>query len=347
MKEIFGFSLIKILTFSALVWLSPNSYGSANLGESWENRINLDNNVDVRISRLLNARPEHFRHERNVNLKERKRNMLKDEDLYESVSLNKMKNKPNAREQMQDPRFHGRPDKAPSKLKHGEHPGKRNDKLANGKIHRRSKNDSDEDQDDNFLKEPEDGYYRREDNTDYREGSTEYKKPPNNNNNQAVQKKPEVNNKNIVKLPPPPNGKVPQYMMEYYDYSKVKRGLKEKLTNMLNKMDVQFQLEFMRYLKGRKHTAEREFLELRGRKEKLAYYFKRYRVFLPIMTQSTIFSIFLLLALTATTIAAPMTVMSFITGEILLNLMYYYLKEFIKIRKIHNTFKKHGVIIKK
>ncbi|GAB65597.1 VIR-like CYIR protein [Plasmodium cynomolgi strain B] len=345
MKEIFGFSLIKILTFSALIWISPNSYGSANLGESWENRININNKLDVRNSRLLNARYEKNRHERNVNLKEGKHNMLKDEDHYERRSPNKMKNKPNTREQMQDLRFRDRHDKSQSKTKHGDHSGRRNDKLSNEKIDRRSKDNADRDQDDSFLKEPEDGYYRREENVQYGEGRTEFKKPPNNNVTE-IQKKPEVNNKNLENLPPPPNGKAPQ-MVEYYEYSKTKKGLKEKLVNILNKMDVQFQLEFIRYIKGKKHVTEREFLVLRGKREKIAYYFKRYKIFLPLIVQTTIFLIFLLLALTSNSAPIAMTIMAFITGELLLNLLYYYLKEYIKIRKIHKTFKKHGVIIKK
>ncbi|ANQ07076.1 Uncharacterized protein PCOAH_00013190 [Plasmodium coatneyi] len=343
MKEIFWFPLIKILTFSALVWISPNSYRSAILGELWENRIGLNDKLDVRNSRLLSGSCTDSTHENSVNLKERKHNMLKDEDHYDGRSPSRMRNKPNAREQTQDPRFRGKPDKLTSKTKNDNHFGRRKDKITNEKIHRRSKDTSDVDEDDNFLKEPDDGYYRREENVEYGVGNTEYKKPTD-SNVQGIQKKPEVNNKDLEKLPLPPNENVPN-MLEYYDYSKVKKCVMEKLINALKKMDVQFQLKFMRYMKARNYSAEREFLELRSGKEVISYYFRRNKIMLPLVIQTLIFSVFLVLTATITNAFIAMFVMSCISGELFLNLCYYYLKAYMRVRRIRRTFKKHGVKI--
>lgn len=343
MKEIFLFPLIKILTFSALIWISPNSYRSAISGELWENRIDLYDKLDLRNSRLLSERWKQYRHERNVNLKERKHNMLKDEDHYDERFPSSMRNKPNPREHTDNPGFSEKTDKLTSRSKYGNHFGRRKDKIANEKIHRTSKGNSEIDEDDNYLKEPDDGYYMREGNVEYGGGNKEYKKPPNNNVH-GIQSKSGMNNKNLEKLPRPPNENVP-YTLEYYHYSKVKRGVMEKFVNALKKMDVQFQLKFMRYMKARNYSAEREFLELRSRKEVISYYFRRYKIMLPLIMQTVIFSIFLVLALT-TSVIGPMFIMSCITGELLLNLSYYYLKAYIRIKKIHRNFRQHGVKIK-
>ncbi|KJP85040.1 hypothetical protein AK88_05324 [Plasmodium fragile] len=345
MKKIFGLPLIRILTLSALVWVTPNCYGSTNLWESWEHRINLNKKLDVKNSRLLCGRHEHFAHRRNVNLKGKKYNVLEDEDHYGRGSLNKTKNKPNARDEMQDMRFRDKPDKSGSRKKRGGHFEKRKDKFINEKINTGSNASTYGNEDDNFLKEPEDGYYRREENVDYWEGLIECKELPSNDVHE-IQKKPEVSNKDLVNLPVPPNNKDLQ-VAEHYDYYRIKKCICDKFINLLSKIDIQFQIEFMRYIKAKNYSAEREFLELRSRKDKIFYYFRRHKVFLPLIIQANIFSVFLLLFLSTSFASVAMAIMSIITGQFLLYMSYYYLKGYIRIRKMHRTFKKHGVIMGK
>ncbi|GAW84277.1 variable surface protein [Plasmodium gonderi] len=330
-----SFCLIKIFTLTAVVWIHQSLYETVTFGKSWEKIMCQDSRPESPVIRSLGGRTESYRHERDPHLKDINFNMLKDAGNHVRRE-NNMRNRKNHLEESYDPRYRDRYEKSADKFKQGDNYEK---KSYGGKRNRKSKENYCREKADSYLKEPDDGYYRKED-ADFGSRGCNNRKSSNDNcrepkcDVEKYDKNSGMENIDNTKC---------LRELEYYDYSKVKKCLSEKAVNIFKKMDAQFQMELLRFIKNKNNVTEIEFLEFRSKKERYLYYLKRNKVFLPLIAQTIFFLLFLILAYTTNpSVSTAMGIICIIAGEMLLALSYYYFKKYLSVRKIHKTYKKIG-----
>ncbi|EUD64327.1 hypothetical protein C922_05286 [Plasmodium inui San Antonio 1] len=194
----------------------------------------------------------------------------------------------------------------------------------------------------NFLREPEDDYYRTPRGFRCPSGYEGNNKPMN-KGPQTMKKTPDLEPQALNGDRRRRSKNIPE-VLEYYHRSYKRNGLRTRIKRLIKRIDLRFQLKLMRYMKGRKYSVESEFLELRGGGGKLAYYYREYGVLLTLII-ATVELLICLLGLLVPGLYSLSIAACIIIGGLFVSILYYYIRTYCKIKKMRRCFKKHGVII--
>ncbi|EUD63791.1 hypothetical protein C922_05828 [Plasmodium inui San Antonio 1] len=279
---------------------------------------------------------------RSIGIKKEEEPSLSRERNYNLTSSNPQPPKLVPNKELKGQNFCERSGISPQHLQEGGNSETERGRLTSGRLRAKKLPTHGAEESDNFLREPEDDYYRGRKGFQCPNGHEGTKEPMNKGPLSVMEGdrlQPGVLNGERRRK----SKNIPE-VLEYYHPSYRREGLKTKIRGLLKRVDLRFQLKLMRYMKGRNYSVESEFLELRGGGRILAYYYREYGVLLPLIV-ATVELLISLLGLLVPGLYSVSIAACIIIGGLFLSILYYYIRTYCKIKKMGRCFKKHGVII--
>ncbi|EUD64270.1 hypothetical protein C922_05357 [Plasmodium inui San Antonio 1] len=313
-----------------------------NLKERKNGRRYISSRCLVGHTTLLNAQEQNCNSKRHRRVRQEDHDSPHPEENYNIASADSINHKPVPNQKVGSPRICGPNGISPSHLRKAPDSDRWRNRLKSGRMDTKAGNLYGADDFDNFLKEPEDDYYR---------GGQKFRCPSEDTRNHTrmdkgllpVQEGHDLKPEAIKSGSRRRSEDIPE-VLEYYDSSYRSRSFEGRIKDLIDRVNVRFQLELMRHIRDKEYSVESEFLEIRSGGRKIAYYYRKYRVLLPLII-STVALLISLLGLYASSLGSVWITTSIMISGLFLSTLYYYIKTYCKIGKMRRCFKKHGVII--